>query len=103
MQDHDNQLGPFFSDYYGITEGGRDRTNDPGWMCAQRRPGRAFGWLHSQYKGVDASLPDYLLLVDDDTYVNMGSVMSFIKDVERELGRSDVFGVAGCVFEQGEG
>lgn len=103
-RDHGHTMGPFFYKYYGVTEGGRDRSNDAGWMCAQRRPGRAFGWLHSQYVGGDTTiaLPDYLLLVDDDTHVNMGSVMSFVEGVENEFGGSDAFGVAGCVFQRGE-
>lgn len=43
LQRRDNHIGSFFSQYYGVTEGGRIRSNDPGWVCAQRQPGRALG------------------------------------------------------------
>ena len=47
----------------------------PGWACAQRRPLRAIAHVLSLYD------PDFLLVVDDDTFVNMkyfnpGSVLN---------------------------
>jgi len=41
----------------------------PGWFCAQRRPGHALGWLQTIYQSNATSIPDILLLVDDDTSV----------------------------------
>ena len=55
----------------------------PGWACAQRRPLRAVAHVLSLYN------PDFLLVVDDDTFVNMkyfnpGSVLnSFIQTTMR--------------------
>jgi hypothetical protein len=38
----------------------------PGWFCAQRRPGRALGWLQVMYQNPN-EIPEILLIVDDDT------------------------------------
>ena len=51
------------------------RTTAQGWTCAQRRPLRAIAHVTKLYD------PDFLLVVDDDTYVNLrilqyGSVLS---------------------------
>jgi len=50
--------------------GSYHRPSEVGWFCAQRRPGRALGWLQIVYTRDDP--PDMLILVDDDT-----SVVSF--------------------------
>jgi len=39
FQGQDYRIGAFFSKFYGATEGGRIRSGDAGWICAQRRPG----------------------------------------------------------------
>jgi len=49
---------------FGLASG-RARTQ-AGWYCAQRRPGRALGWLQAMYRD-EAMIPDLLLIVDDDT------------------------------------
>ena len=100
VQDKDG-AGTFFSQYYGLTEGNRDRTNDAGWVCAQRRVGRAFGWLHSQYSGGETTIPDYLVLVDDDSYMDMVSVMRSLEEVEKQR-KGAAFALGGCVFQAGE-
>jgi len=52
--------------------------NTPGWLCAQKRPARGLIKAIRAYQtqGDDneshfTSLPDYLIIVDDDTYYNM--------------------------------
>lgn len=99
FQEQDD-VGSFFSDFYGVTEGGRTRSGDAGWMCAQRRVGRSFGWLHSQYAEGVTTIPDYLVIVDDDTYMDMEEVLTLLKDKENERG-GGAFGMSGCVFESG--
>jgi hypothetical protein len=47
---------------YGFSEGVY-RGDDAGWICAQRRMGRALGWLQHVYTTGGLRLPDYLLLV----------------------------------------
>ena len=46
-----------------------DVINHAGWFCAQRRPGHALGWLQAMYGNGTMSIPDILILVDDDTSV----------------------------------
>ncbi|KAL7485829.1 hypothetical protein ACHAW6_011422, partial [Cyclotella cf. meneghiniana] len=70
--------------YYGFTEGNPDRIHDAGWMCAQHRVGRAFGWLHSQYAGAEPTIPDYLVIVDDDSFMDMVAVMRSLEEAEKE-------------------
>jgi hypothetical protein len=57
----------------------------PGWLCAQKRPIDGLVSVISQYRQrlstkvnsttAAAVLPDYLFVVDDDTYVNMDPVL----------------------------
>lgn len=51
-------------------EGNPRKVNGWGWFCAQRRPGHALGWLQKMY-GDAANIPDMLILVDDDTSVDI--------------------------------
>lgn len=51
---------------FGVAEGGVFESNehqDSGWFCAQRRIGRAFGWLEQLFAQRSVELPDFLLLV----------------------------------------
>jgi len=55
-----------------------------GWLCAQRRPGYALGKRGQAYRSDmlqygTAVLPDYLILVDDDTYMNMEIFNKFME------------------------
>jgi hypothetical protein len=48
---------------------------NPGWLCAQKRPAHGLGKLGKFYRQglawYNETLPDYLLIVDDDTYINL--------------------------------
>ena len=57
------------------------KANPVGWMCAQQRPHAGMMKVHNHYKTSGQNLPDYLLVTDDDTYINM-------KTFEREFGGS---------------
>jgi hypothetical protein len=46
----------------------------PGWMCAQKRPVEALFAVFQHYRATSQELPDYLLIVDDDTWLNMESI-----------------------------
>jgi hypothetical protein len=98
----DPKIKSFFADYYGLSEGNRVRSNDAGWICAQRRVGRALGWLHSQYSGGKADIPDYLMVVDDDTFVDLVDVMSYLEQEAKKNEDVGAFARAGCVFEENE-
>ena len=64
----------FRREQFGFASGyGRDERK-AGWYCAQRRPGHALGWLKKMYQNV-TMIPDYLLLVDDNTSVDIGKMV----------------------------
>lgn len=68
MDNWDPHFKRFIAEYYGVTENGFKRSDQGGWICAQRRPGRALGWIHTHYSGFnETELPDLLLIVDDGT------------------------------------
>lgn len=97
----DPKIKSFSSEYYGLSEGNRIRSNDAGWICAQRRVGRAFGWLHSQYSSGKTSIPDFVMVVDDDTYIDLVDVIGHLEEENNKLGNG-AFAKAGCLFEQNE-
>ena len=54
-----------------------------GWFCAQRRPGHALGYLQHLYHDVTDNIPDMLIIVDDDTSVDINLAvyqMSLVSD-----------------------
>jgi hypothetical protein len=69
--------------------------NNAGWMCAQKRPIDGLHEVLRQYKAGSMELPDYLFIIDDDTYINMDS-LSKILFTEFPAEMPNV--VSGCVF-----
>jgi len=49
----------------------RRKANSPGWMCAQTRPIHGLHHLLKFYQANGADLPDFLIIMDDDTYYNL--------------------------------
>ena len=98
----DPKMKSFSEEFYGLSEGNRVRSDDAGWICAQRRVGRALGWLHSQYSGGKTDIPDYLMVVDDDTYVDLVDVMNYLKQEDDRTENAAAFARAGCVFQENE-
>ena len=82
------------------------KANPVGWACAQRRVAAGLAKLGRSYrKNKTVILPDYLVLVDDDTYINMNrfeghltnASLSTVGEV-REYGTDSSAKVyAGCV------
>lgn len=103
------KMNRFFGEFYGITEGDRVRSTDAGWVCAQRRVGRALGYLNVRYGGgvgdarADAAetidIPDYLIVVDDDSYVDLGDVLT---SLEKRKVHGDAAVMAGCLFQEND-
>ena len=70
--------------YFGITGNGNlihyDHDLAKGWLCAQKRPIDGLVKVLQSYRrrwqseGVDAALPDYLVLTDNDTWMNVTKV-----------------------------
>jgi hypothetical protein len=98
------KMNRFFGEFYGITEGDRVRSTDAGWVCAQRRVGRALGYLNVRYGGgaADAAetihIPDYLIVVDDDSYVDLVDVVTYLE--KRQVHHQDATVMAGCLFPE---
>uniref|UniRef100_A0A6U1S7A2 N-acetylgalactosaminide beta-1,3-galactosyltransferase n=1 Tax=Cyclophora tenuis TaxID=216820 RepID=A0A6U1S7A2_CYCTE len=76
----------------------KNKTNPVGWMCAQARPTVAFPALLRKYQSEmetrpKNTLPDYVLVLDDDTYYNMEMVGQYLKQYDAETPRA----IAGCM------
>jgi hypothetical protein len=67
-----------------------------GWMCAQKRPIDGLYNVLQQYKHDAMELPQYLFIIDDDTYINMDSLSKILfKTFPAEIPNV----VSGCVFD----
>jgi hypothetical protein len=66
-----------------------------GWMCAQKRPIDGLYYVLTQYKS-GMKIPEYLAIIDDDTYINMDSVTDIlIKEFPAHIPQL----AAGCNFD----
>jgi hypothetical protein len=71
----------------------KKKQNPVGWMCAQKRPVDGLvSVLHSYSRS--SSLPDYLFVVDDDTFVNLHGVLSVLSS---SYPATEAYAVAGCM------
>ena len=69
-----------------------------GWMCAQVRPSHGLGKVVDRYRELqrtlgDKALPDYLFIMDDDTYVNFELFEQYMSTFDTSTPRA----VAGCM------
>lgn len=54
--------------------------NTSGWLCAQKRPVEAVAQLLRGYAQTGNTFPDYLVIVDDDSYIaNMSSLVELLQ------------------------
>lgn len=74
-------------------------SKSPGWLCAQKRPLHSIGKLIRTYRRSGVELPDWLLLVDDDTYYNMDHFQTLVKSWGEESSFPRV--EAGCLVQHG--
>jgi len=65
-----------------------------GWLCAQRRVGFGIGKRCQAYRETQ-DLPDYLILLDDDSYVNIDKFLNRMKSKNTTL----PYVYAGRIFE----
>ena len=72
------------------------KKNAAGWMCAQKRPFDGFYNMIQKYnyRSVE-NLPDYLLVIDDDTWVNVDQMIQYIP---QEYPANIAHVVAGCMM-----
>lgn len=73
----------------------RPSSNAVGWLCAQKRPIDAFRLILEKYKSRASSIPDYLYLVDDDTYLNMDAL---VPTFQASYPPDENHLVAGCTY-----
>jgi hypothetical protein len=69
-----------------------------GWMCAQVRPSHGLAKVVAKYREMehthgDKALPDYLVIADDDTYINIELFEQYMSTFDTSIPR----GVAGCM------
>lgn len=66
-----------------------------GWMCAQKRPIDGFRLALEHYQTTKEPLPSYLLIIDDDTYVNMPAITQMC---QQHYPITEPHVIAGCRF-----
>jgi hypothetical protein len=67
-----------------------------GWMCAQKRPIDGLYKVLQQYKDGAFEIPQYLFIIDDDTYINMDSLSKILFS---KFPAETPNVVSGCVFD----
>ncbi|KAL3800022.1 hypothetical protein ACHAWO_004700 [Cyclotella atomus] len=72
MPRNDDRIETFFTTYYGLSEGNITRSNNIGWQL----------------------IPDYLWIVDDDTFIDSASILTHLQNAN-----SSNIMRAGCLFE----
>jgi len=50
-----------------------------GWICAQKRPIDGLYQVVQKYRNNEKTIPDYLFIIDDDTYLNMDSITQVLR------------------------
>lgn len=65
-----------------------------GWLCAQQRFAHAVGKVGRFYRR-QGSLPDYLMIQDDDTWYGMNQMVSFLS----KYNQTKPFVAAGCMIQ----
>ncbi|CAJ1953248.1 unnamed protein product [Cylindrotheca closterium] len=66
------------------------KSNPQGWICAQTRPAQGLHRVLQLYK--NQSFPDFLIIMDDDTYYNMKLFVEHFRKVDS----SKSIAIAGC-------
>jgi hypothetical protein len=72
------------------------KANPTGWMCAQKRPYYGLAKAARHYVRHRQDLPDWLIIMDDDTYYNM----ELFRDQFRRRDSSELEVSVGCLVRQ---
>eukprot|EP00977_Amphora_coffeiformis_P003416 scaffold637_cov217-Amphora_coffeaeformis.AAC.1 len=68
--------------YFGMVDKGNLRQMEVerarGWLCAQKRPMDGLVLAMKSYRSGTTPLPDYLIFMDDDTWMNMTKVTEYL-------------------------
>ena len=76
----------------------RDKVNPPGWWCAQKRPIEGFKVAMSKYKSGESVVPDYLVITDDDSWLNIERLVTQLQETYPPTRR---IAIAGCYMHHG--
>lgn len=79
-----NPITDFVKNGYTRFKWLKERSNPKGWLCAQKRFVTSFTTLVQMYAETK-SLPDYLIVADDDTYVNIDHIVKMMISDPEEL------------------
>jgi hypothetical protein len=76
----------------------KKKASPHGWMCAQGRPSHGLAKVVAQYRAMkkahgDKALPDYLVIADDDTYINFELFEQYMSTFDTSAPRA----IAGCM------
>ena len=73
------------------------KANPQGWLCAQSRPAQGFYKVMQHYKSTGEAFPDYLIIMDDDTYYNIELFQQHFQNSAEYQNSSDPAAIAGCL------
>lgn len=73
-----NKLTRFFSNGYAGIKWLKGKKNPIGWLCAQKRFHYAFVKYMELLEQSNVMIPDYLMIMDDDTYVNVHDLEKYL-------------------------
>jgi len=79
-----SKLTQFWRTHYASINFLRKKANPLGWICAQRRFATSFTSVVQMYSETE-SLPDYLIIADDDTYINMEHIFQMLVHQPKQL------------------
>ena len=69
-----------------------------GWLCAQKRPIDGLQSVLTQYKQNLDSIPDFVAIVDDDTFFNMEPFLATLSSYDNTE-RDGLYALSGCVYD----
>lgn len=78
---------------YGRTQWLFKKANPAGWLCAIGRPYSGLLKVYKHYKESKQALPDYLIIIDDDTYYDMEQFQQYFA----KMNSSQDLYYAGCL------
>ncbi|KAL7562860.1 hypothetical protein ACA910_002475 [Epithemia clementina (nom. ined.)] len=89
-------LLPRLANYFFTRRQFGNKRNSVGWLCAQKRPLEGFLHMIQKYNyRQPQNLPGYLLVMDDDTWVNLDAALPFLSS---QYPTHEAHVVAGCLM-----
>ena len=96
-QTHHPVLFTVSHEFFGFNRLVKEKKNPVGWLCAQKRPMDGLYKVLSRYSYDSPELPDYVLMMDDDTWFNMDKLLPVLKSKLADPNSIPAV-VAGCLI-----